>query len=77
MGPPQSRSLALWGEEVQRNERAFAIGGSEGYGACADEAGGLATSPKGGEHMPITLTFHVRGLTVTVQVKRDNRHSAK
>jgi len=27
--------------------------------------------------MPITLTFHVFGFTVTVRVKSDNRHSAK
>ena len=26
-----------WGEEEQRSERAFAVGGSEGYGACDDE----------------------------------------
>ena len=32
---------------------------------------------KGGEHMPITLTFHVYGITVTVTLKRDKRHSAK
>jgi len=39
--------------------------------------GGLAASPKGGEHMPMTFTFHWRGFTVTVRVKRDNRHSGK
>jgi len=27
--------------------------------------------------MPITLTFHVFGLTITVTVKSRNRHSAK
>ena len=35
------------------------------------------THPKGGVYMPITLTFHVFGITVTVRLKRDNRHSAK
>ena len=37
-GPPQSRSLALWGKEEPRNEQAFAKGGSEGYGACENGA---------------------------------------
>ena len=37
----------------------------------------LALRPKGGRHMPITLTFHIHGITVTVTLKRDNRHSAK
>jgi hypothetical protein len=27
----------LWGEEPQHNERAFAAGENEGYGACGDE----------------------------------------
>ena len=27
--------------------------------------------------MPITITFHVFGITITVSVKRNNRHSAK
>jgi len=35
------------------------------------------TTRKGVRHMPITLTFHVCGITVTVTLKRDNRHSAK
>ena len=40
----------------------------------------LAYTPrKGVKLMPITLTFHVFGLTVTVRTKTksDNRHSAK
>lgn len=31
------RQRALWGEEGQRNARAFATSGSEGYGACPDK----------------------------------------
>jgi len=27
--------------------------------------------------MPITLTFHVFGITITICVKSNNRHSAK
>ena len=27
--------------------------------------------------MPITVTFHVFGLTITITVKSNNRHSAK
>ena len=30
--------------------------------------------PKGGEKMPITLTFHVFGLTFTIRIKKQNRH---
>ena len=33
--------------------------------------------PKGGADMPITLTFHIFGCTVTITVKSGNRHSAK
>ena len=40
LGPPQSRPVALWGEEAQRNERALAEGRDERYGACADEGAG-------------------------------------
>ena len=41
-------------------------------------AGGLArSSPKGGDTMPLTLTFHLFGLVFTLKVKRENRHSAK
>ena len=32
---------------------------------------------KGGEIMPITLTFHIFGLVFTIRVKKENRHSAK
>ena len=34
-------------------------------------------SDKGGVYMPITLTFHILGYTITVTVKSRNRHSAK
>lgn len=35
-------------------------------------------NPKGGTYMPIIVTFHPFGLTVTIRItKRDNRHSAK
>ena len=34
-----------WGESEQRNERAFAVGGSEGYEACDDEGRGLLDAP--------------------------------
>ena len=33
--------------------------------------------PKGGVLMPITLTFHFLGLTITVRINGRNRHSAK
>ena len=38
MGSPRepSEERVAWGKEEQRNERAFAKGGSEGYGACSD-----------------------------------------
>ena len=35
-GPRKSGLQLLWGKEERRNERAFAGGGSEGYGACDD-----------------------------------------
>ena len=44
---------------------------------CTTTAGGWPHFPRGGETMPITLTFHVFGLTVTITVKSKNRHSAK
>ena len=45
--------------------------------ALPSEKGGSVTSPKGGVAMPITLTFHILGYTITVTVKSRNRHSAK
>ena len=33
--------------------------------------------PKGGVYMPVTLTFHVKGFTVTITVKRTNRHPGR
>ena len=33
--------------------------------------------PKGGESMPVTITFHWCGLTITVRIKRDNRHPGR
>ena len=33
--------------------------------------------PKGGDIMPITLTFHLFGLVFTLKIKWENRHSAK
>lgn len=32
---------------------------------------------KGGVPMPITLTFHIFGLTVTIRINGRNRHSGK
>ncbi len=32
---------------------------------------------QGGTEMPITLTFHIFGYTVTITVKSRNRHSDK
>ena len=40
-GPRKAGLQALWGEEEQRNERAFAKGGGEGYGACDDDVMGI------------------------------------
>ena len=39
LGDPTAaqRQRVPWGKEPQRNGRAFAAGGSEGYGACGDE----------------------------------------
>ena len=34
-------------------------------------------TPKGGDMMPITLTFHILRWTVTIKVKSGNRHSGK
>ena len=48
-----------------------------GAGVAKVKKGGSATSPKGGVAMPITLTFHIFGYTVTITVKSRNRHSAK
>ena len=39
-GPHIAVLQALWGEEGQRNERAFAAGGGEGYGAWPDDMEG-------------------------------------
>lgn len=36
----------------------------------AHEAGGLALDPERGERMPITLTFHLFGLTFTLRIKK-------
>ena len=41
-----------WGEEEQRNERAFAAGGSEGYGACSDEGKQSARPTLSDAHSP-------------------------
>jgi len=35
------------------------------------------TTRKGVKQMPITLTIHILGYTVTIRVKKQNRHSAK
>ena len=35
------------------------------------------TTREGGEHMPITITFHVFKYTITICVKSKSRHSAK
>ena len=37
-GPPAKPAKRVrWGEEEQRNERAFAARGSKGYGVCSDD----------------------------------------
>jgi len=43
-----------------------------------DASGSVAVAPlsKGGEQMPITLTFHFFGFVITVRVKSKNRHRA-
>ena len=38
---------------------------------------GTIPPPKGGEKMPITITFHLFGLVFSIRIKRENRHSAK
>ncbi len=35
------------------------------------------TTRKGGDSMPLTITFHAFGYVFTIRVKRENRHSAK
>ena len=38
----------------------------------------MAVSPrKGGDKMPITITFHIFGFTVTIRIKGRNRHSGQ
>ena len=39
--------------------------------------GGQPHHPKGGVHMPLTITWHWRGFTITIKVKRDNRHPGR
>jgi len=41
--------------------------------------GGWQFPPRGGDCMPITITFHIRNITVTIRikVKSNNRHSGK
>ena len=49
-----------------------------GSGLLPTTAGGLAhTTRKGGDLMPLTITFHIFGYVVTIRVKCENRHSAK
>ena len=38
---------------------------------------GLLLSERGDVPMPITLTFHIFGLTVTIRINGRNRHSGK
>ena len=38
---------------------------------------GLRLSERGDVLMPITLTFHIFGLTVTIRINGRNRHSGK
>ena len=38
---------------------------------------GLLLSERGDVLMPITLTFHIFGLTVTIRINGRNRHSGK
>lgn len=47
-----------------------------GAGRCTT-AGGWPHPRKGGEAMPITLTFHVLSWTVTIKVKSRNRHPGR
>ena len=39
--------------------------------------GGFVSPRKGGDKMPITITFHIFGFTVTIRIKGRNRHSAQ
>lgn len=47
------------------------------YHADKQGARRLANPPKGGEHMPITLTIHIFGCVITIKVKKQNRHPAR
>ncbi len=42
----------------------------KGGGALQTTAGGSALTSEGGEYVPITLTFHLFGLTFTIRVKK-------
>ena len=47
-------------------------------GVLHTTAGGLAhTTRKGGDLMPLTITFHIFGYVVTIRVKCETRHSDK
>ncbi len=50
---------------------------SIGRGQRTITAGGWPQLPKGGEAMPITVTFHIFGYVVTIKVKSENRHPAR
>jgi len=46
----------LWGEEPQHNERAFAAGENEGYGACGDEGAPSTVDQKQLDELNIVCT---------------------
>ena len=50
---------------------------SWGAGRCTRRRAGSHATPKGGDKMPITLTFHVLFWTVTIRVKSRNRHPGR
>jgi len=44
---------------------------------AAKAAGGSSHTPKGGDILPITLTFHILRWTVTIHVKSKDRHPGR
>ena len=57
---------------TRKSEKSTAIAQAVGFHVPS-----YAISGKEVRSMPITITFHVFGITITVTVKSNNRHSAK
>ena len=47
------------------------------YGPAKGEAVSTPAQEWGAEKMPITITLHIFGCTITISVKKQNRHPAR